>query len=67
MAPLRRMKGSRPGKMPPPSPVSSTGRICVAPACTTRLSIYNLGNTCWQHADLSFPNYRGKRLAPNKA
>jgi hypothetical protein len=30
------------------------------------LSIYNLGSTCWQHADLSFPNYRGKRLAPNK-
>jgi hypothetical protein len=61
------MKGSRPGKMPQPSPTASTGRICTAPGCTTRLSIYNAGSTCWQHADLSFPNYRGKRLAPNKA
>ncbi|HEX9411330.1 MAG TPA: hypothetical protein VF986_06530 [Actinomycetota bacterium] len=61
------MKGSRPGKVPPPSPTTSGGRICAAPGCSTRLSIYNLGATCWQHADLSFPNYRGKRLAPGKA
>ena len=40
---------------------------CAAPGCSTKLSIYNLGSTCWQHADLSFPNYRGKRLAPGKA
>jgi hypothetical protein len=36
----------------------------VAPACQTRLSIYNHGEVCWQHADLAFPTYRGKRLAP---
>jgi len=61
------MKGSRPGKVPAPSPTSSTGRTCAAPGCSTKLSIYNLGSTCWQHANLSFPNYRGKRLAPGKA
>jgi hypothetical protein len=33
----------------------------------TRLSIYNLDSLCWQHADLHFPNYRGKRLAKEKA
>jgi len=26
-----------------------------------------LSATCWQHTDLVFPNYRGKRLAPGKA
>jgi hypothetical protein len=56
------MKGSRPGKMPPPSPTRREGRTCAAPGCHTRLSIYNLGALCWQHADLHFPNYRGKRL-----
>jgi hypothetical protein len=61
------MKGSRPGKMPPPSPVRSGRRTCAAPGCQTRLSIYNLGSLCWQHADLHFPNYRGKRLLEGKA
>jgi hypothetical protein len=61
------MKGSRPGKMPPPSPMRSERRTCAAPGCKTRLSIYNLDALCWQHADLHFPNYRGKRLAEGKA
>jgi hypothetical protein len=61
------MKGSRPGKIPPPSPTTRPGRRCSAPGCSTRLSIYNLGSVCWQHADLTFPNYRGKRLADGKA
>ncbi len=58
------MKGSRPGKFPHPSQTSEDGRICAVMGCTTRLSIYNLRSTCWQHADLVFPNYRGKRLSP---
>jgi hypothetical protein len=61
------MKGSRPGKLPQPSPTSQRGRTCSAPGCVTQLSIYNLGSACWQHADLVFPNYRGKRLAEGKA
>ena len=61
------MKGSRPGKLPPPSQTSHGGRVCSAPGCETKLSIYNLDQLCWQHADLVFPNYRGKRLAPGKA
>jgi hypothetical protein len=61
------MKGSRPGKIPQPSPTSRDGRTCSAPGCSTRLSIYNLSATCWQHAELTFPNYRGKRLVDGKA
>ena len=56
------MMGSRPQKLPQPTPMTKGARICSAPDCTTRLSIYNLGSLCWQHADLVFPNYRGKRL-----
>ena len=62
------MKGSRPQKLPQPSQTSegSDGpRTCDAPGCETKLSIYNLGSQCWQHADLHFPNYRGKRLSGN--
>ena len=46
--------------------MSREGRTCAAPGCATKLSIYNLGSTCWQHADLTFPNYRGKRLAEGR-
>jgi hypothetical protein len=27
------------------------------------LSRYNRRDRCWQHTDLAFPNYRGRRLA----
>ena len=57
------MKGSRPGKLPQPSQTEEPARTCSAPGCATTLSIYNLSAKCWQHADLKFPTYRGKRLA----
>jgi hypothetical protein len=61
------VKGTRPGHLPDPNPQTTSGRICGAEDCTTRLSIYNAGRFCWQHTELAFPNYRGKRLAPNRA
>ena len=57
------MKATRPSRLPPPSRTGSPGRTCVEAGCTTRLSVYNAGSYCWQHADIVFPNYRGKRLA----
>jgi hypothetical protein len=63
----RAMKGTRPGHLPQPSRVIEGQRECAEPGCSTRLSVYNARNHCWQHADIVFPNYRGKRLAPNKA
>jgi hypothetical protein len=62
------VKGTRPGHIPQPSrTVEDRGtRICSEPGCTTALSRYNLGSCCWQHTDLTFPNYRGKRLAEGK-
>jgi hypothetical protein len=61
------MKGTRPGKLPPPSRTTEAGRECAEPGCRTRLSVYNGNEFCWQHADVVFPNFRGKRLAPRKA
>ena len=56
------MKGTRPGHLPPPSKPSNEVRICAAPDCETKLSVYNGSEHCWQHSDVVFPNYRGKRL-----
>ncbi len=36
--------------------------MCAHPECDTKLSVYNVGEHCWQHAEVVFPNYRGKRL-----
>jgi hypothetical protein len=58
------MKGSRPGRVPRPSRTAQDGRTCAEPGCSTKLSIYNMRTKCWQHAEIVFPNYRGRRLAP---
>lgn len=58
------MKGTRPMSLPQPSRIKSGRRTCGADDCSTKLSVYNLGVFCWQHADVQFPNHRGKRLRP---
>lgn len=60
------MRGTRPGKRPRPSKRSEVGRVCAAEDCATTLSIYNAKDVCWQHADIAFPNFRGKRLHPRE-
>ena len=57
------LKGHRPENDPRPSKVERIGRVCREPDCDTRLSIYNKSSFCWRHQPLTFPNYRGKRLA----
>ncbi len=61
------MQGTRPGKLPPPSPTHGEDRICEVAGCGTRLSRYNPARFCWQHAEVVFPTYRGKRLSPNRS
>jgi hypothetical protein len=58
------MKGTRPGTLPTPNHAEAPGRTCAAPGCATKLSIYNRSTHCWQHTDIVFPNYRGKRMSP---
>jgi hypothetical protein len=60
------VKGRRPGHLPPPSQPQDEGRVCIEPGCETRLSVYNEGLRCWQHSGIRFPNYRGRRLIPQK-
>jgi hypothetical protein len=60
------MKGTRPSQMPNPSPTKEQNRTCAVNECETKLSVYNLDHLCWQHADVKFPNHRGKRLAPKR-
>jgi hypothetical protein len=55
-------KGTRPGSVARPSKTGSRGRVCAYPGCDTHLSVYNRSDRCWQHADIVFPNLRGKRL-----
>ncbi len=59
------MKGTKPGRLPRPSRATEGDeRECAEPACSTKLSRYNARDRCWQHSDLVYPNYRGRRLAP---
>ena len=60
-------KGTRPGHLPSPSRVEEVGRACAHPGCRTKLSVYNAGSSCWQHADVVFPNLRGKRLRSDRS
>jgi hypothetical protein len=59
----RVMKGSDPARsIAPPSATFGVGRVCDEVGCETKLSTYNAGSRCWQHAEIVFPNFRGKRL-----
>ena len=58
------MKGTRPQNLPAASKQKSeANRVCAQPDCETRLSRYNASDHCWQHADATFPTFRGKRLS----
>jgi hypothetical protein len=61
------MQGTRPGKLPPPSRTHGDDRVCEVQDCHTKLSRYNPAKLCFQHAEIVFPSYRGKRLAPREA
>ena len=59
-----RVKGTRPGHLPPPSIRSERAdRACAGPGARRSSPPTTSGTHCWQHTELTFPNYRGKRLA----
>ena len=41
----------------------ATGRVCVEPSCSTRLSIYNDGNHCSRHEPMTTLRTRGVKIA----
>jgi hypothetical protein len=44
-----------------------SGRVCVAPGCATKLSIYNGWQYCWQHEPVHNYVARGKRRSRKEA
>jgi len=61
------MQATRPGKLPPASRTHGDGRVCEMAGCDTKLSRYNPAGRCFQHAEVVFPAYRGKRRSPRDA
>ena len=45
-----------------PSRSYGKGRVCREPSCDTRLSMYNNGKFCAQHAPLIVPRTRGRKI-----
>jgi len=46
-----------------PSRTFPRGRVCAEEGCETRLSIYNEGRFCSQHAPQATPRMRGRKIA----
>lgn len=46
-----------------PSKAFRAGRVCLEDGCGTRLSIYNNGKYCAQHAPMAVPRTRGRKIA----
>jgi hypothetical protein len=54
-------RGDHVRDLPPANRTYQTGRVCAAEGCTTRLSIYNRWDYCWQHEPVHEYISRGKR------
>ena len=55
------MRGARVRELPRRNRTYADGRTCAELGCTTRLSIYNRSNFCWQHEPVRAYVARGKR------
>ncbi len=47
--------------LPRPNRTYTDDRVCAAPGCGTRLSMYNRWDFCWQHEPVHSYTPRGKR------
>jgi hypothetical protein len=56
-----RYRGARPRELPRANRTYGSGRTCAADGCSTKLSIYNKWQFCWQHEPLHTYVARGKR------
>jgi hypothetical protein len=54
-------RGARVREVPRANKTYPNGRECSADGCTTRLSIYNKWEFCWQHEPVHTFISRGKR------
>jgi hypothetical protein len=56
-----RMRGQSVRSLPRANKQYRADRTCEAPGCSTKLSIYNKWNYCWQHEPIHTYVARGKR------
>ena len=54
-------RGARIRELPRANRTYPGGRVCAAEGCTTKLSIYNKWDFCWQHEPVHTYISRGKR------
>jgi hypothetical protein len=54
-------RGARVSELPRANQTYPGGRICAAEGCSTKLSIYNKWDFCWQHEPVHVFISRGKR------
>ena len=60
-------RGARIRELPRPNQTYPEGRVCAAEGCSTKLSIYNRWEHCWQHEPVHGYVPRGKRKAREAA
>jgi hypothetical protein len=53
--------------LPRPNKTFAKGRVCAAPGCETRLSMYSKWDHCWQHEPVHTYVPRGKRKRRDEA
>lgn len=61
MAHTAAFRGARISELPRANRTYPRDRVCAAEGCTTRLSIYNRSEFCWQHEPVRTYVSRGKR------
>lgn len=54
-------RGARPRELPRANRTYPANRVCSAEGCSTKLSIYNRWQYCWQHEPVHTYVSRGKR------
>ena len=64
---VQEYRGSSVRELPRPTETYSAGRVCSDPGCSTRLSIYNRSDTCWQHEPVRPYVERGERRKRDRA
>ena len=53
--------------LPRPNKTFAKGRVCAAPGCGTKLSMYSKWEYCWQHEPVHSYVPRGKRKRRDEA
>jgi hypothetical protein len=62
-----RYRGASVRALPRANKKYTAGRVCAAPGCETKLSVYNKWDYCWQHEPVHTYIPRGKRKSKRQA